>query len=160
MTSDQYYEKQVMSLRSEEPLPQTELRSFLKTLLAKPVDNFFVLERPDRPAIWQAEDIASIEIYLQGQETDIHDEEVEWYDQWDEVRINYLMAATPQEFIVPCIDLCGKLKDKYSLQLFYEDVAIELNDLRQKLETIALELTENYDEPGSHTLVALVAMEY
>ncbi|GAA5497024.1 hypothetical protein Rhal01_03212 [Rubritalea halochordaticola] len=158
---DDYHEKETITLTAGETKSRSELHSFLKSRGFKSEDEFYFVDRPDSPKPWQAISVMTVNVFNQGSAVYETEEDVaEAPGQWDELKVEYLLASLPQSFIEKCAIECETLAAQFDLQMELGGEAIKPGQLQSTLQKIADKLTSELNEPGSETLGILIAQSY
>ena len=101
----------------------------------------------------------TVDVFKMGNAVYETEEDVaEKASEWDELRIEYLLASLPPAFIESCAIECEALAAKFDLQIELSSKPIQPGQLQTHLEDIADKLTASWGEPGSETLGILIAL--
>ena len=156
-----YHEKETIRLSASEPKSRCDLHVFLKGRGFTSEDEFYFVDRPDTPKPWQAISVVTVNVYRQGSAVYETEEDVaETPGQWDELKVDYLLATLPPAFIEKCAVECEALAAQFGLRIELGGEAIKPGQLQSTLQQIAHKLTTAFDEPGSETLGILIAESY
>jgi len=126
------------------------------------VDNFYLLDRADKPSIWQSETICLIEVSLDGEELEVYDEEISGSASfWNELRVEYLLATLPRENISKFCSICKKIVEEFNLHLTFNGTQYEtISEVERLMNVMADRLTSEFGEPGSEEICILIEEEY
>jgi len=159
--AEDFHEKEEIRLSASESKSPSELHVFLKGRGFTSEDDFFYLDRRDTPESWQAISVISINVYWQGVAVDDTDDDTaEAPRQWDELRVEYLLASLPPAFIDQCVLECEALADRFGLRIQLNGDPMKPGELRSALRDVADGLAEQWYEPGSEALGILIAESY
>lgn len=156
-----YHEKEVISLKHKSNKSRRDLHSFLIQRGFKSEDDFYFIDRTDKPKPWQA--ISAMSVNIRYENSSIYkteDDIVEEESVWDELKIEYLMASLPRSYIELCVNHCELIAKEFELDIEFENQVLDAKKLSDKLNSIANQLTKNFDCPGSENLGILIAMSY
>lgn len=158
---DEYHELKVIRLCANEPKSRRDLHVFLKGRGFVSMDDFYFIDRPDKPEPWQAISVISVHVFHQG--TAVYETEKDIAESpglWDELRVEYLLATLPRSFIETYAVECQALVAQFDLRMDLNGDPLEPDQLRPTLDKIADELTAQLDEPGSESLRILIELSH
>ncbi len=152
-----YHEKKEIRLIGRELRSRKELHSFLRSRGFKSEDDFYFLDRIDQAQPWQAISVMTIDVIRGGAaiyetEEDIKDKTT----QWDELKVEYLLASLPRDCIARCAIECECIANAFGLDISLGGEAFTRGGLQTALEQIADKLSVEVDEPGSEALGILI----
>ena len=154
-------EKIVVNLSNKKFLSRRDLHSFLMSRGYSTEDDFYYLLRTDESEIWQSDSIMTIDVALAGNAIyETEEDVIERESAWDELKIEYLLATLPVVFIPELVRECAAIATRFNLKMTYCGDELDASQLQAKLEAIADELKEQWDEPGSETLRILIEQSY
>lgn len=158
---DNYHEKEAIRLVAREPKSRWELHRFLKERGFTNEDDFYFLDRPDQPKPWQSISVMTASVFYQGAAVYETEEDMEEKPgQWDELRVDYLLATLPTSFIETCAVECEALAAQFELALEVNGNPINPGQLRSMLQQIADQVAAEWDAPGSEFLSILIEQSY
>lgn len=155
MDLDKLHEEEIALLGSPRRRPMQELRRELRSNGFALYDDVWSLDRTDAVPAWQHGSIVEIDILKDGHE--VYDDDVEW----DAVRLRYLFASLPRDFIAEFIDVVRKLSRSLSLAVTVNRKSIDEDELTEYFEQCAEELLDEFGEyPGSESLAIFIQSTY
>ena len=155
------HEREEIWLKASDNLPRLELQNLLFSRGFKAEDDFYFLDRPDAPKPWQAISVMTIDVLFRGSMIkDLEEECDAEAGEWDTLRIEYLMASLPTQFIEDCAKECEAIASRFGLQIKLGNAVLERGQLQSRLQKIADNLASEVDEPGSEALGILIAQLY
>ena len=156
-----YYEKEIIRLTAVESKRFGELHEFLKKRGFKHEGDFYIIDRLDTPKPWQAISILTLNVFGQGSSVHKNEENIVGQSgEWDELKVDYLLATLPAFYIEKCAIECEALAIQFDLKIELNGVSIKLGQLQAALQQIADKLTSEWDEPGSEIIGILIEQSY
>jgi hypothetical protein len=156
-----YHEKEIIRLSASAPRSRRDLHAFLKERGFKSEDGFYFIDRRDGPKPWQAISVMTVNVFNQDSAACETEEEAAGNPgEWDELKVDYLLATLPASFIGTCASECESLAAQFDLQIELGNASIKPGELQSALLQIADDLTAEFDEPGSETLGILIELSY
>lgn len=157
-----YHEKEIVVLQSERPQRRKLLHKHLRARGFKSEDDFYELFRKGKCEPWQSTAVLTLSVFQSG--ATIYETEEDIAESggttWDELHCEYLLATLPRECIELMLNELSVLCTCFDLRMAYDGQAIEVEDLRSKLNSIADNLAKTLDEPGSEALRILIQQQY
>lgn len=158
----QYHEKEVVILRAKDARCFDKLHRFMVRSGARMVDDFYLVDRADKPAIWQSEAVCLIEVLLDGEELGVYDDEIAGGTfVWNELRVEYLLATLPRENISKVCSICQSIVEAFNLDLTFNGTSYEtVSEIERLMNGIANGLALEFGEPGSEEICILIEDGY
>ena len=158
----QYHEKETVYLKAQRRFDRVSLDKWLRDYGFKAEDDFYYIPRKDRCEPWQSPTVLSIDIRLAGK--DVYETEEDVVEgrttQWDELKIEYLLASVPRDCIKTLIGVISELIRDFPVGGEYMGERVTTEILAHRLNEIADRLTKEWDAPGSETLAILIEQAY
>jgi hypothetical protein len=159
--TDDYHEKETIRLFGGGPKSRRDLHAFLIARGFTSEDEFYFIDRPDRPKPWQSISVMTVNVFNQGLAAYESAEDIaEPATEWDELKVDYLLATLPASFVEKCAVECETLAARFDLQIELGDAPVKPGELQSALQKIVDHLTDQFDEPGSESLGILIELSY
>lgn len=159
---DDYHETEIIFLKASTRCSRKSLHAFLRKRGFAAIDDFYQLLRREPPEPWQSSSVVSIQVLLAG--TEVYETEEDVDDGisgvWDELRLEYLMATLPREYIDILIAEIDAISREFQLQIVYFEEKRTSSGLSSRLNQIADRLSSDWDAPGSEILRILIEQKY
>lgn len=160
--NDELHEKETVRLVGKQAQQRSLLHAYLKDRGFTSEDDFYFLDRPDKPQPWQSISLITVDIFLNGEavyetEEDINESESSF---WDELDVSYLLASLPVEYVKIFCEEVSALCIGFDLQCKHGGEILDYTSLLERFQRIVTELSESFGEPGSEDLAILIQEMY
>jgi hypothetical protein len=153
-----YHAKEAVSLKAAGATDRARLHKFLCQRGYRSEDEFYFLPRKDRCEPWQGSNLLTVDVRMNGSPIYETEDDVAAGEStsWNELILSYLLAYLPPANIALFVAEVAAVSIEFDLAIWLEGRQITSGELSDRLESIAKDLSDEWDAPGSDTLAILI----
>ncbi|MCX7113684.1 MAG: hypothetical protein NTX45_27110 [Proteobacteria bacterium] len=156
-----YHEKETILCKSNNPQVRKKLHNWLKQRGYKSEDDFYFLKRKGKIQSWQSDSLMSVDVLLNENEVYETEDDIQEGNSsfWDTLKISYLMASHPREYISVFVNEIMEISNTFNLTIQFHSQEKSIDLLSTELNQIADELEQNWGGAGSKSLAIMIQLE-
>ena len=156
-----YHEKETVLCKSSKPQIRKQLHKWLKARGYKSEDDFYFLKLKGKKQSWQSDSLMSVDVLLNENEVYETEDDIQEGNSsfWDTLKISYLMASHPREYISVFVNEIMEISNTFGLTIQFQSHEQSIDLLSTELNQIADELEQNWGGAGSKSLAIMIQLE-